>query len=140
MKIGYENGHFHTLFSYSTLSALVDRGSPDFTASIDESSLVSAAPSAASPLCLDLEVGQAFVLHQLTPHVSPPNTTGDWRRALILRYVAPPPQSSYVLHSPWRPGDWTASKYKDGSLFADYCTGVIFQGVGLPGYTPEASE
>ena len=90
-----------------------------------------------------MDAGQACMLDPLLPHASFVNKTKEWRRALLLRFAE---SGQHVQnYSSSSSSSITSSSlsrchnndnelplvYKDGSWFADYRTGEVFEGVSL---------
>jgi hypothetical protein len=75
---------------------------------------------------LFMNAGQACILDPLMPHSSQENKSNKWRRALVLRYAS---CESHLQNE--KKKETFPNIFKDGSWFADYRSGEVFEGVSL---------
>ena len=105
-----------------------DLGCIDFTSVVVHNELDSKA------LPLTMSAGQASILHPLMPHHSSENKSDRWRRALVLRFasaqchVIQEQKTGKVVE---QQQEYYPAVFKDGSWFADYRTGEVFEGISL---------
>ena len=78
-----------------------------------------------------LKAGQASILHPLMPHYSPSNRSNRWRRGLLLRFAASADHVKFSLPIMSYQQKVYPSVFKDGSYFADYRSGDLFEGCSL---------
>lgn len=132
-----------------------DIGATDFTSVIHKDSVsymkhdlhkAKTIKSPGSEIVLQLNAGQASMLHPLMPHYSPRNDTDRWRRGLLLRFSA---CSEHVAQScpldvsrrKGRSGGGRGQRqesplcppdiFKDGSYFVDFRSGELFEACSI---------
>lgn len=104
-----ENGAMACLPGHHTrVLETEDCGYPDFKSAICASELPADVED--KSLFYSVKAGQAVVNHPWMPHMSPPNRSGLWRKALLLRY-----RKRSGNPSP-KPADWCCD-FRNGEVF-----------------------